>query len=65
MEKCVRLDPDSPESHYRLARVYRRLGLATLAAEQTAAQQQAVKRQNEDNNRRSNTITRFLVLLNH
>src|SRR5206468_6838952 len=27
MEKCVQLEPDSPESHYRLARVYRRLGL--------------------------------------
>jgi tetratricopeptide (TPR) repeat protein len=65
MEKCVRLDPDSPESHYRLARIYRRLGLATLATEQTAAQQQSVKRQTEENNRRTNTITRFLVLLNH
>ena len=64
MEKCVRLDPDSPESHYRLARLYRRLGLATLAAEQTAAQQQAAKRQTEENNRRTQAITRFLVLLN-
>ena len=64
MEKCVRLDPDSPESHYRLARTYRRLGLATLAAEQTTAQQQAVRRQTEETNRRTNTITRFLVLLN-
>jgi tetratricopeptide (TPR) repeat protein len=63
MEKCVRLDPDSPESYYRLARIYRRLGLATLATEQTAAQQQSVKRQTEENNRRAKTITRFLVLL--
>jgi tetratricopeptide (TPR) repeat protein len=64
MEKCVRLDPDSPESHYRLARIYRRLGLATLAAEQTTAQQQAAKRQTDESNRRTNAITRFLVLLN-
>jgi len=64
MEKCVRLDPDSPESHYRMARIYRRLGLTTLASEQTAAQQQAAKRQTEENNRRTNAITRFLVLLN-
>jgi tetratricopeptide (TPR) repeat protein len=64
MDKCVRLDPDSPESHYRLARIYRRLGLATLASEQTAAQQEAAKRQTEDNNRRTQAITRFLVLLN-
>jgi tetratricopeptide (TPR) repeat protein len=64
MEKCVRLDADSPENHYRLARIYRRLGLATLAAKQTTAQQQAVRQQTEETNRRTNTITRFLVLLN-
>ncbi len=63
MERCVRLDPDSPESHYRLARIYRRLGLTTLAGEQTAAQQEAVKRQSDANNRRTTKITRFLVLL--
>jgi tetratricopeptide (TPR) repeat protein len=64
MEKCVRLDPDSPENHYRLARIYRRLGLVTLSSEQTAAQERAVKTQNEENNRHTNAITRFLVRLN-
>ena len=64
MERCVQLDPDSPESHYRLARIDRRLGLTVLASEQTAAQQQATKRQGEDSNRRTKAVTRFLVLLN-
>ncbi len=64
MERCVRLDSDSPENHYRLARIYRRLGLTTLAADQTAAQQEAAKRQSEATDRRTRTITRFLVLLN-
>lgn len=63
MEKCVRLDPDSPENHYRMARIYRRLGLAALSSEQTAAQERAVKAQNEENKRHQNVITRFLVLL--
>jgi hypothetical protein len=64
MERCVQLDLDSPESHYRLARIDRRLGLTALASEQTAAQQQATKRQSEDSNRRTKAVTRFLVLLN-
>ena len=63
MERCVQLDPDSPESHYRLARIYRRLGLATMASEQNAAQKEAAQRQSDANNRRTSTITRFLVLL--
>ena len=65
MERCDSLTPDSPESHYRLARVYPRLDLTALATEQTAAQQLATKRQSENNNRRTGAqITRFLVLLN-
>lgn len=64
MERCVQLDPDSPESHYRLARIYRHLGLTTMASEQNAAQKEAAQRQSDANNRRTSTITRFLVLLN-
>jgi tetratricopeptide (TPR) repeat protein len=65
LEKCVRLEPDSPEGHYRLARVYRRLGLNSLANEQSALQQQAAQRQSEESMRRTSSITRFLVLLDH
>ena len=63
MEQCVRLDPGSPEGHYRLARVYRRLGLAARASEQTKLQEQAAQRQSEESTRRANTVKKFLVLL--
>jgi tetratricopeptide (TPR) repeat protein len=64
LENCVSLSPDSPEGHYRLARVYRRLGLTALSAEQTNLQQQAAKKESEESTRRAKTVTRFLVLLN-
>ncbi len=65
MEECVRLDPDSPEGHYRLSRIYRHLGLIGLASQQTLLQQQAAQRQSEESVRRANTLTKFLVLLEH
>ncbi len=65
MEECVRLDPDSPEGHYRLSRIYRHLGLIGLASQQTLLQQQAAQRQSEESARRANTLTKFLVLLEH
>jgi tetratricopeptide (TPR) repeat protein len=65
LEKCVSLGPDSPEGHYRLARVYRRLRLSSQANEQSALQQQAAQRQSEESTRRTNTVTRFLVLFDH
>lgn len=65
LEKCVRLSPDSLEGHYRLGRVYRRLGLPALSIEQTNLQQQAAKKQSEESTRRTDTVTRFLVLLDH
>jgi tetratricopeptide (TPR) repeat protein len=65
MEKCVRLDPDSPEGHYRLARVYRRLGFTALASEQTSLQQQVAKKDSEESIRRANAVSRFLVLFDN
>ena len=65
LEKCVLLSPDSPEGHYRLARVYRRLGLTDLSTEQTNLQQRAAKKQSEESTHRTNTVSRFLVLLDH
>lgn len=61
-EKCVELDPESPEGHYRLARVYRQMGLLKLANQQTVLQQQAAQRQSAESARRAETIMRFLVL---
>jgi tetratricopeptide (TPR) repeat protein len=65
LENCIQLDPESPEAHYHLARVYRRLGLTALANQQTALQQQAAQGQSEESARRNNTVTKFLVLIDH
>ena len=62
-EACVRLDPDSPDGHYQLARIYRRLGLTVLADQQTSLQQAAALRQSEESVRRTETVTKFLVFL--
>jgi tetratricopeptide (TPR) repeat protein len=65
MEACVRVDPDSPDGHYQLSRIYRRLGLTTLAEQQTKLQEAAARRQSEESTRRTESVTRFLVLLEH
>jgi tetratricopeptide (TPR) repeat protein len=64
-EACVRLDPGSPDGHYQLARIYRRLGLTALAEQQTSLQQAAALRQSQESARRTETVTKFLVLLEH
>jgi tetratricopeptide (TPR) repeat protein len=64
-EECVRLDPASPDSHYQLSRIYRRLGLTALANKQTSLQQAAALQQSEESVRRTETVTKFLVLLEH
>ncbi len=63
MEACVRLDSDSPEGHYHLSRIYRRLGLTRFANQQTLLQQQATQRQSQESVRRTKTVTKFLVQL--
>jgi tetratricopeptide (TPR) repeat protein len=61
MEACVRLDPDSPDGHYQLARIYRHLGQPQLADRQTALQKAAANRQSEESNRRAELIEKFKV----
>ncbi len=62
LEACVRLRPAWPEGHYRLARVYRHLGLNSRALQQTKLQEQAVRNESDESVRRANTVGRFLVL---
>jgi tetratricopeptide (TPR) repeat protein len=42
LERCVRLDP-TPQNHYRLAQVYRKLGASDLAQAQLAARSELLK----------------------
>jgi tetratricopeptide (TPR) repeat protein len=65
MEACVQLDPGSPDGHYQLSRIYRRLGLSALANRQTSMQEAAAQRQSEESVRRTETVTKFLVQLEH
>jgi tetratricopeptide (TPR) repeat protein len=63
MEVCVRLDPNSPDGHYQLSRIYRRLGMTSLASKQVSLQEAAALRQNEESVRHTETVAKFLVLL--
>jgi LmbE family N-acetylglucosaminyl deacetylase/tetratricopeptide (TPR) repeat protein len=62
-EACVALDPDSVEGHFRLARVYRQLGLTQLADQQAALRTAAEQRQSAANELRYKNATEFLVSL--
>jgi len=65
LEACVRLTPGSPEGHFHLARVYRRLGLNLLATQQTKLQEETAKTESAESVKRTNTVNRFLVLFDH
>jgi tetratricopeptide (TPR) repeat protein len=62
LEACVQLTPESPEGHFHLARVYRRMGLNSLATQQTKLQEETAKAESAESVRRANTVSRFLVL---
>lgn len=46
MERCVRLDP-SPQNHYRLGMLYRKLGFTTLAHEQMELRTKTMQQMSE------------------
>jgi tetratricopeptide (TPR) repeat protein len=46
LERCVRLDP-SPQNHYRLGMLYRKLGLTTLAHEQIELRTRTMQQMSE------------------
>lgn len=60
MEACVALQPNATEGHYRLARVYRQLGLKDLAAQQNRLQQAAALRESDESVRRAGSVQKFL-----
>lgn len=63
MEECVRLRPDSTEWHYRLARIYLRLGLRDLAQEQDRLRAAADEKLAAASQQRYATLARFLYAL--
>ncbi len=63
MEACARLQPDSAEAHYRLARIYRKAGLADLAKQQEQMRAEADRKQTAENERRYGTLTKFIYTL--
>ena len=60
MEECVRLRPDSTEWHYRLSRIYLRLGLRDLAKEQDRLRAEADLKLAAQSQQRYATLARFL-----
>jgi predicted Zn-dependent protease len=62
-EACVSLDPDSVEGHFRLARVYRQLGLTALADREAALRTAAEQHQSAANELRYKSATEFLFAL--
>ena len=63
MEECVRLRPDSTEWHYRLSRIYIRLGLPELAKEQERLRAEADQKLAAQSQQRYATLARFLYAL--
>jgi tetratricopeptide (TPR) repeat protein len=58
MEACLRLAP-SPQNHYRLSLIYRRLGLADLAKREMALRNQMLQDMTEDTEAGLSTFKRF------
>jgi tetratricopeptide (TPR) repeat protein len=63
LETCTRLNPDSVEAHYRLARVYRRLGLKDLADKEARLRSAAEQRESAANNARETSVKEFIYTM--
>jgi hypothetical protein len=61
MEACVNLEP-SPQNHYRLGRIYTRLGLTELARREVESRTEADKRLSEEISRREAAVQAFRVV---
>jgi hypothetical protein len=58
MEACVRLDP-SPQNHYRLGQIYRRLGLPDLAKREMDLRNRMLRDTTEETEAGLNTLKSF------
>jgi tetratricopeptide (TPR) repeat protein len=62
-ETCTHLNPESAEAHYRLARLYTRLGHPDLARKEFELHVTAAERRTEENQRRDEVLKTFLYTL--
>ena len=62
MEACVRLNP-SPQNHYRLGRIYSRLGFPELARRQMDLRDLAARQMSEEVARRESAVQAFQYML--
>jgi predicted Zn-dependent protease len=63
LQACVRLDPNSIEGHYRLARVFERSGRSDLARKELALRAEASSRVAAANNAREESVRGFLYTM--
>jgi tetratricopeptide (TPR) repeat protein len=63
LKACVRLDPNSVEGHYRLARVYERFGEKDLARKELAMRAAASSRLAAANDAREESVKGFLYTM--
>lgn len=63
LQACVHLDPNSIEGHYRLARVYERLGEGDLARRELALRAEASSRLAAANDAREQSVRGFLYTM--
>ncbi len=63
LEVCVQLDPNSIEGHYRLARIYERLGQKDMGRKELALRSDAERRLAASNEARENSVKQFLYTI--
>jgi len=63
LEACVRLDPNSIEGHYRLARIYERFGQKDLARRELALRSDAEQKLAASNEAREDSVKQFLYTI--
>ena len=59
-EICARLEPNSPDAHYRLAQIYQHLGQEQRSQQEMKLYEEASSRVADENARRDETIKTFL-----
>lgn len=59
-EACIQLQPESPNAHYRLSRVYQHLGLTDLAQKESELHEVEQKKVADENGRRDAEVKTFL-----